>query len=154
MQKSLDNCLGLELEISFAEIYKDIPLFGDINSFLIKKGFEFIDFITITRWERKERKNKGQAVFGDGLWLRSPEFFINKDYNSVINYIAICALYGRFDLIDKTLELKSNILSKSQYRVIKILKNSQLKTRFILKFIQAILFSLSDESTPRSHLMY
>ena len=44
---SLQNVVGIETEISFIEMYKDTPLFGDICSFLNKQGFDFICFTNV-----------------------------------------------------------------------------------------------------------
>ena len=97
----LANCLGLEVEVEFLEVYESQPLFGDVSIYLKDKGFEFIDFTSINRWERKEY-GYGQTVFGDALFLKTPETIIEKfgDSKTIRRYIAICALYGRFDLID------------------------------------------------------
>lgn len=51
-EKTLDQCLGLEIEVEFVQIYKDQPLFGDICALLGSKGMEFIDFTHLNRWER------------------------------------------------------------------------------------------------------
>ena len=97
----LTQCLGLEVEVEFLPMYESQPLFGDVCQYLKEKGFEFIDFTSINRWERK-KYGYGQAVFGDALFLKTPETIIEKfgDRDTTRRYIAICALYGRFDLID------------------------------------------------------
>lgn len=59
-------------------MYIDQPLFGDITSFLSSKGFEFIDFINLCRWERESHNGYGQCVFGDALYLKSPELVIDQ----------------------------------------------------------------------------
>ena len=56
-------------------MYINQPLFGQVNDFLRKQGFEFIDFTNICRWERKIYNSYGQIIFGDGLWLRSLNIF-------------------------------------------------------------------------------
>ena len=45
--ESLNSCLGLEIEVEFAEIYKSQPLFGDIHNYLSSKGFYFCEFLDI-----------------------------------------------------------------------------------------------------------
>ena len=67
--------IGLEVEVEFIELYEKQPLFGDICSYLQSKGYEFFDFVNICRWERDKFTLFGQAVFGDGLFLRTPEVF-------------------------------------------------------------------------------
>ena len=77
----LDNVLGMELELGIAEIYSNQPLFGDVLNFVKTQQFVFIDFVSLRRWERNDLQTSfGQLVFGDGLFLRSPEYMV-KIYN-------------------------------------------------------------------------
>ena len=101
--KLLVDCLGAEVEISFISQYNDQPLFGEICTFMSQKEFEFVDFVHLNRWERKTFNDFGQLVWGDALFLKSPETMVEKygsDIGKIKKYIAICALYGRFDFID------------------------------------------------------
>ena len=43
-------------------MYINQPLFGQVNDFLRKQGFEFIDFTNICR----KKKSYGQIIFGMG----------------------------------------------------------------------------------------
>ena len=100
-KKSLKSCLGLEVEVEFSSLYKNQLLFGDLQKKLQNNGFEFIDFVNICRWERNDFNGFGQCVFGDALFLKSPENMIkNEDEKLLSRYIAILLLYKRFDLID------------------------------------------------------
>lgn len=104
----LRKCLGLEIEVEFTSLYEKQPLYGDVASFLEKEGFVFIDFVNLCRWERHQYSGYGQCVFGDGLFLRLPENILTMkelDANLISKYISICALYNRYDLIDRTCEL-------------------------------------------------
>ena len=87
MENLIKNCLGFELEIEFTEIYKSQPLFGEIDSFLKDRGFEFIDFTNLYRWDRKNYNSYGQCIFGDGIWLRTPEFVVNNCKEKYKKYI-------------------------------------------------------------------
>lgn len=101
---SLDECLGIELEVEFSELYLGQPLFGEVNQHLTKNGFEFYDFINLCRWERDSFKGVGQLVFGDALFLRTPEWVLlgNPNSHKLSCYLGILALYNRFDIIDYT----------------------------------------------------
>jgi FkbM family methyltransferase len=103
----IQTTLGLEIEVEFTALYMKQPLFGEICSFLNSFEFEFIDFVNLSRWERTSHNSYGQCVFGDALFLRSPEYMIKMNLNkdSISKYIGICLLYNRFDLIDKTISL-------------------------------------------------
>ena len=105
----LESVLGLELEVEFSKIYLNQPIFGDINSFLVEKGFEFIDFINLCRWEQFTYNSVGQLVFGDALFLKSPEHVVNSmNKNDIKKYLAILYIYNRFDLIEKVFSIYSN----------------------------------------------
>jgi FkbM family methyltransferase len=107
----LDKTLGLELEVEFQEIYTNQPLFGEVSTFITNKGFEFIDFVSIFRWQRKAHNGFGQCIFADALFLRTPECIMklsSTDYITMSKYLSICLLYNRFDLIDRLLELMND----------------------------------------------
>ena len=105
-KESLKRCLGLELEVEFLNLYKGQPLFGDLKRMLLDHGLEFIDFINLCRWERDRFNGFGHCVFGDAIFLKSPEFiFRENDQDLISRYLAILLLYKRFDLIDKCFSL-------------------------------------------------
>lgn len=139
-EKTLKNCLGLEIEVEFLPIYKNQPLYADVTNFLREHNFEFIDFLRICRWERNNiYTNMGQAAWGDGLYLRTPEFvakyFIETD--TIKRYIAVCLLYHKIDLIISLLDqledksIVSPKFVKNLFHFNKRLKRSKLiKERF------------------------
>ena len=139
-EKTLNNCLGLEIEVEFLPIYKNQPLYADITNFLKKHQFEFIDFLRICRWERNNiYTNMGQAAWGDGLYLKTPEFVAKNiiDTDMIKRYIVICLIYHKIDLIISLLDqLKDRSIVSSKFtkrllRFDKRLKKSKwLKERF------------------------
>lgn len=150
---TLSKCLGLEIEVEFTPLYEKQPLYGDVASFLEKEGFVFIDFVNLCRWERHQYSGYGQCVFGDGLFLRSPENILTmKELNAnlISKYISICALYNRYDLIDRTIDLVSttiklpleliNIIS-----VTKALRRIDRKAKWISSIATILLGFLGDE---------
>lgn len=100
--------IGLEVEVEFLELYRGQPLFGDVCKYLSGYGYEFMDFVSLCRWERRGYTNYGQLVFGDALFLRSPEYFASlidaadAGYarEKVLAYIFIVSLYDRVDLVE------------------------------------------------------
>ena len=105
---TLDRMLGAELEVEFLELYKGQPLFGEVCTRLADAGLEFVDFTNLCRWERHAHQGYGDCVFGDGLFLRSPEAMIARTDDPVHTksaWLAICLLYNRFDLIRRFLDL-------------------------------------------------
>lgn len=108
-ESSLSELLGLEIEVEFFEMYKNQCSFGEINDYLLNNNFEFIDFTSITRWERDNHKNNlGKCICADALFLKTPEFVYSKykeNSEKLRAYLSICLIYKRYDLIFTTLKL-------------------------------------------------
>ena len=154
-EEEIAHCLGLEIEVQFAELYKNASLFDQINSYLQFKDFIFMDFVNLSRWERYEYNSFGQIAFGDGLWLRTPEYINKYQSNKLYKYIAICSLYGRYDLIRKLIEIQNLKLEKNTLIALK----KQLKKQRFLRRIHSIFSRIlgyisGNNSTIRSHLIY
>ena len=158
-QELLKKTLGLELEVEFLPLYSNQPLFGQICSFLADSGFEFIDFIDFARWGRDAKNGFGQCVFGDALFLRSPESLLdegNVDVEIASKYLSICLLYNRFDLINKVLDLlPEDILTGflEFEKVIKPLQRSFNRASSISRWINSVL-KFTGLGEYRFHLIY
>ena len=69
-----DNIIGLEVEVEFAPMYINQPLFSDVDIFARERlGLELWD-IRKAYWKYKQKKYKtplkGRLIFGDALYLR------------------------------------------------------------------------------------
>lgn len=100
----LDKVIGLELEVEFAPLYENQPLFNDVDSLVRKNNFELFD-IKRSYWKRKEGmhygERKGQLVFADALYFKSPEHIVamnNIAPEKIIRSICIYLVYGYPDL--------------------------------------------------------
>jgi len=40
---TLNNVVGIEVEVEFSELYEKQPLFNDVDNFIRDKGFELFD---------------------------------------------------------------------------------------------------------------
>ena len=91
----LINCFGLQVEVGFASIYLNQPLFSDVADFLKKNDFVFMDFINLIRWERDNSySGLGQCTFGDALFLKTPESVLSsKSFNSN-TYFTLLSISG------------------------------------------------------------
>jgi FkbM family methyltransferase len=153
----LSDVLGLELEVEFVELYSTQPLFGNVCEFLYEKGFEFIDFVNLCRWERDKHNGFGQCVFGDALFLRTPEKldYTNISLDKISSYLSILLIYRRYDLIDKTLPL----LPEVDRHKFELFEKKVSKARIVDKLARKIvginsrLISLLG-SDYRTHLIY
>ena len=153
----MEKTFGLELEIEFLPLYKEQPLFGDVCEWLAKKGFEFIDFSRLVRWERKNHNEVGQCVFGDALFLKPPEVVLKHDITNdrVCSYLSILVIYRRFDLIETSINIlpskKRNELSKFLNEVRRLKKIDKV-VRSINSF-NAKIISLFGYNY-KSHIIY
>jgi len=126
--KTLDHVMGLEMEVGLHEIYLDQPLFHEVVNFMDEKDFVFIDLISLRRWERANLySSMGQLVFGDAIFLRSPEWFVKyygDNVQKLCRFMAICSLYNRFDIIDCLLQKMSPKLNDAKlFHGINVLRN-------------------------------
>ena len=75
------SVFGLEIEVCFNELYKNAPLFSDIDLFVRKFGFDLIDLRTVW-WKRTVGadvgNSKGQLVFADALYFLQPQILQKK----------------------------------------------------------------------------
>ena len=101
--ENLDKVIGLELEVEFAPLYENQPLFGDVDSFVRSFGFELFD-IQRYYWKRKAIKNtgvkKGQLVFGNALYFRSPENLLKMNNISEKKILRAINIYLAYDYLD------------------------------------------------------
>ena len=104
---TLEKVLGLEVEVNFKQIYKEIPLASDVEKFLNKHGFILNDYLTLFRWERNNYRGFGEIVHADALFIKSPEKIIeiSKKYKEPIEifekYTKILFIYKKIDLLIK-----------------------------------------------------
>lgn len=156
-QTLLKIALGLEIEVEFIALYKNQPLFGEICAFLSGFEFEFIDFVNLCRWERLQHNSYGQCVFGDALFLRSPEYILKTSLNSesVSKYLSICLIYNRFDLIDRMISLLPHDLKKTyaDFRTgIEPIRKSNKVVRIFNRLAGSVFTLFGVEH--RAHLLY
>ena len=112
--ETLKNTIGIDIEVDFQQIYEKEIIYGKINDSLISKGFEFIDFTYLSRWERDKFQNNGQCVFGNALYLKKPEFILNKSSEIIKKYITISLLYNKFDLAKFVLKNTNKLKNKQE----------------------------------------
>ena len=135
---TLQNCVGLQLEVAFAEIYKGQPLFSDVDKFLRSQGFRFIRFKEFQEYaplvNGVEIRGEKMQVFADAVYFRSPDN-LRKDQYYPLLFTALCFGQTEFALsivardsdpltrtsdknwmefCDKFLELSNQITNKRQ----------------------------------------
>jgi FkbM family methyltransferase len=102
-----DRAVGVEVEVEFNQIYKDQPLFGDVDRLLRGAGFELFDLRPVY-WKRTAGRDaggpRGQIMWGDALYLKSAdglasvlEIAADRRRTKLLKAIAVAVLYGYFD---------------------------------------------------------
>jgi len=147
-QNTLKNLLGLEIEVSFFNLREKQPIYQDVMNYLSKYNFEFIDFLSMIRWERDKFRFTGQPHLSDLLFLISPNKIID-DYNKnkisediVLKYIIILVVYLRVDFL-KILSLDDKIKNNFNH-IEKILYLVEKKVKKINK-IESIAYILKNK---------
>lgn len=107
---------GIEVELEFSPMYKDQPLFGDVDRFLRANDYSLFDIaIPLGRKIRKTAPNQSKYLKGQGLWTTAIYF---KDFGSgehpclgklslskALKTIAITELHGYNDFALELAEL-------------------------------------------------
>jgi len=106
-----NNCKAVITEVEFVELYKEQPLFNDIDCFLKQRGFTLFD-LDIRRWSRKKLSKNlhkvkfGQIIYADALYLKDP--IENNTYRKLISKkdcLKLISIAELFSLPDFALEL-------------------------------------------------
>lgn len=105
--------LCIRSEVEFAPLYKDQPVFADVDAELRSKGFMLARFPQMHAWRRGTRVrndrrapgpaplSEGQLIHGDVLYFRRPETMSNAteaDQDRFIRLGLLAFAYGHLDL--------------------------------------------------------
>jgi len=123
----LENVVGLEIEVEFEPVYIGQPLFSEVDQYVRENGFTLVDLKRYF-WKRKNNKNtgnkKGQIIFGDALYFKSPEQILSSSKISqekIIRTIYVYLSYGYLDLSQVLLNNSKNELEERVYVMLKSL---------------------------------
>ena len=111
------NLIGLEIEVEFCELYKNQPLFSDLDHFIRNElGLELWD-ISKTYWkyqinDLKIGSKKGRLIFGDALYFRPinslniwlDSFDQEKKKSKILALVECTVLYGYIDYAKAIIE--------------------------------------------------
>lgn len=76
----LDEVLAIQTEVEFSPLYKDQPLFADVDIHLRKKGFSLFALSPLAYEQRSPLHSplyEGQLIWGDAIYIRDP--FLTED---------------------------------------------------------------------------
>lgn len=142
-----EQLVMLRTEVSFLPIYKEQPLFSEVEQFLRGFGFELLKFVETHHWRRrskvkfptidKDRRiaSTGQLIHGDALFFKSPETIVKStesDGTLLIKLAFLAFAYGEVDLSADCLTQSSSIsklkeLNLDASEVIDYMTQSHLK---------------------------
>ena len=134
--ESLNHSWGVEIEVEFQELYKNQPLFTDVDIFLREQGFELFDiqrFYFCRKTYPNITKNRGQLIFGNALYFKSLDRIRTYLENMVDNdgrrekffkLLLLLKVYQRNDyaleLLDFVLKNKIISIPKDRFEVINL----------------------------------
>jgi len=119
---------GVEVEVEFTPIYRDQPLFADVDRFLREQGFLLFG-LRPCYWKRSTGRSlggpRGQIIWADALYLKAPAAFERslaaapaQFRSKLLRAIAICLLYGYCDYALEISGLGGDALSREDRAVI------------------------------------
>ncbi len=105
--QTLKQAIGLEIEVGFMRVRHDQPLFEEVHREVSQAGFELFD-LEKSYFRRRSRNrsygsDKGQMVFGNALYFRSPDEVCDRyatDESKLLRATMVYQAYGYRDLID------------------------------------------------------
>jgi len=151
-KNTLQNVIGLELEVGFLSIRHNQPVFSELDTFVTAAGFELFDLKRYF-WKRKDDQGygcgKGQISVGEALYFRTPETICSLRGISaakIIRAISVYLAYGYFDLAETLCSLAntngilSTEISKDIMIILARLKKNKLPDfwgkRYVYKFLR------------------
>ena len=87
-ETTLKNCVGIQLEVAFAQPYRGQPQFGEIDNFLKSRGFEFIKFKNFGEYAPRvvgvEGRGEKMQLFADALYFKSARSISAQNFYSLV----------------------------------------------------------------------
>lgn len=165
------NCIGIRSEVTFSPVYKNAPLFSEINDFLLKKNFELINFDYTGKGSKYGKyaynSKYGKLITTDAIWLKKNFDFKKKNIDKLFQISTFLFLNNSSDLaIDYMLKyVDINKESFKKYLSIPTVKFLKRKILILFKnllsvpnFKEKIIYNdykkLFGEEFPKLHKFY
>jgi FkbM family methyltransferase len=97
------SVLGLQVEVELFPMYKDQPLFSDVDSYLQRRGFWLFD-LSRYRLRRAYLKTRGQLLWGHAFYLKDVHQMEKRQLAQFLILAAIASYYGFEDYALEVLE--------------------------------------------------
>lgn len=109
--------LAIRTEVEFIPLYKEQPLFSEIEMHLRKKGFIPMGFVQLHHWRRSTRRkhpqldsgpipySRGQIVHGDMLFFRDPRQMPDDTPEAIAALLKMAFLAITYEYVDHAVAL-------------------------------------------------
>ncbi len=111
---TLSNAVGVEVEVEFVPFYKGQPVFHEVDAYLGSCGFELYDLKRTFRnrvGQKVYGDRKGQLLWADALYLRSPEKLLQDTNVSAQKIMRAAKVYLAYHYSDLAATLRDLALS-------------------------------------------
>ena len=123
------STIAVYCEVNFVDLYRDAPLFGDLDSFMRENGFMLAGLWPMNFGYRRiprDFRGLGVPLQGEALYLMKPEKIRNKnsqDRQLRLEKLAFCALaFGCTELAHEAVKLSLSINVLDSSRIQKFLR--------------------------------
>lgn len=128
--KALGGGFGVEVEVEFAPMYENQPLFWQVDSLMRKLNYQLFD-LQIYDWKRKIASiyggPRGQIIYANALYFKDSEAFSKHIENiedivlkksKILRAISICLLYGYLDYALELFHSNTGLFSFNEIELI------------------------------------
>ena len=135
----LNECLIIETEVEFMEMYSGQPLFHDISSFLHDRDFQLLYLNRVFKGRNLPHigRNRGQMIFGDALYGLSFKKAKQLTTSKKFKYCCLIINYGVIDFA-YNLFYSDPLLHDHYPELNSFFKNLELKQRGIFGAIKRL----------------
>jgi FkbM family methyltransferase len=128
-ERCLSQAVVVQTEVEFVPLYKQQPLFADIDSFMRERGFWLHKFAEgaksrliapVADPDEGIYKDKGQLLYADAVYIKNPTRFADLPADKLINAALILNdVYGSPDMaVRALLPIGNGDLAKALYRAV------------------------------------
>lgn len=141
--KALNQVIGCELEVSFIEIYKNQPLFAEVDQFMRSRGFFLADLERVW-WRRQsiplEIQERGTLAYGNAVYLNSAALQPSNRVTALKGSI-VCSALGLDEIsweIATEARSRGHLSDIELFRILRWTRKRRYKTEFWFKLAKRL----------------
>ena len=121
---------GVEVEVEFSSVYRNQPLFADVDAFMRSCGFQLFDLAPCF-WKRKRGKDlggeRGQIIYANALYLKESKTFLasldilldnRARISKIVRAVSICLLHGYADYALEVADVAQHLFVHEEYKML------------------------------------